>query len=237
MNRSISDLSALGRLPALAHHPTCGRHDHHLLRPFGLALCLGCTSMYPGIAAALGGLLLAAPDQGFRSVITLGVVSLLCAGPTFAQPFVQKRWFKVPARFTLGVGIGLLLGAVWCAPFSVLGWAARVVMVAAAIGLAATALTLRQRHAKDPCLQCPWGSYPLCAYNLPAIQRMRDARGPDPLLDGLIAELSPLAPYPPRFGAAPPVRRPGQVAFATVPLAPPQAPPTASPPPPATPPG
>ena len=76
---------------------------------------------------------------------------------------------------------------------------------------------LRRRRSNDPCRQCPWGAYPLCAHNLPALRRLREASGPDPFLDSVLSELEPLAPYPPKLDAAPPVARPGQVVFGRFP--------------------
>lgn len=169
--------------------------------------------MYSGLAAALAGLIATAPPTGLGPAAALGVAALLCAAPTFAQPFVQRRWYKLPARFALGVGLGLVLGAAWCSPSDALGWAARALMLVGTLGLASLALALRRRRSNDPCRQCPWGSFPLCAHNLPALRRLREMSSPDPFLDGVLAELEPLAPYAPRLGAAPPVTRPGRVAF------------------------
>jgi hypothetical protein len=211
------DLSRLGRLPVFAHHPTCGRHDHHLLRPFGLALCLGCTCMYTGLAVAIAALVAIAPPSGLGSAAFLGAAALLCAAPAFGQPFVQRRWYKIPSRFALGAGFGLVLGAAWWAPSDALGWAARALMLVGTLGLAAAALALRRRRSNDPCRQCPWGAFPLCAHNLPALWRLREASGPDPFLDSVLSELEPLAPYPPRLDAVPPVARPGQVVFGRFP--------------------
>jgi hypothetical protein len=206
-------LSSLGQYPRFAHHPTCGRHDHHLVRPFGVSLCLGCACMYPGIAAAIGGLVVAAPSRDFWTAFWIALGALGCAVPTLFQPFVQRRWYKIPARFVLGVGFGLVAGAGFLVPNTALGWAIRVVLLVLTVALSSAALKQRARRLDDPCRGCPWGTFPICAHNLPALRQIRQERGPDPFIDALLTELEPLAPYPPRLGFVPPVTRPGQFNF------------------------
>jgi hypothetical protein len=206
-------LSSLGRYPTFAHHPTCGRHDHHLVRPFGVPLCLGCAAMYPGIVAAIVGLFVAWPSRDFGTAFWIALASLGCAVPTFFQPFVQKRYYKIPARFLLGVGYGLVLGAGFLVPNTWVGWAIRVGMLVGTGVLTRIALEQRRKRLNDPCTNCPWGTFPLCAHNLPALRRIREERGADPFIDSLIAELSPLEAFPPRLGFVPPVQRAGQFEF------------------------
>ncbi|TKD07310.1 hypothetical protein [Polyangium fumosum] len=206
-------LSELGRYPSFAHHPTCGRHDHHLVRPFGVPLCLGCACMYPGIAVALIALFFVSPAHDVATAFKVAMAALGCAVPTFFQPFIQRRWYKIPARFVLGVGFGLVAGAAWLLPNTLLGWAIRAAVVVATLGLGTAALRLRAKRLDDPCKSCPWGTFPVCAHNLPALRRIREQQGPDPFVDSLLAELEPLAPYPPRLGETPPVQRQGQFQF------------------------
>jgi hypothetical protein len=208
-------LSALGRLPVLAHHPTCGRHDHHLLRPFGRPICLGCAGMYPGIGVSLVAVLLAAPAAGYLHAFELAVAALACAVPTFFQPYLQRRWYKLPARFTLGVGFGLVTSVAFVLPMTAAAWALRAVIAVAVVGLTRAALAQRAKKLDNPCRECPWGSFPLCAHNLPAMRALRAEHGADPLLESLIAEFEPLEAYPPRMGAAPPRAPGGQFTFSS----------------------
>lgn len=206
-------LSSLGQYPPFAHHPTCGRHDHHLVRPFGVPLCLGCASMYPGIATAIVGLWVASVPRGFWPAFWIALGALGCAIPTFFQPYVQKRFYKIPARFLLGVGYGLVAGAGFLVPNTWLGWLIRAAMLIATIALSSVALRQRRKRSNDPCRGCPWGAFPLCAHKLPELRRIREERGPDPFIDNLIEELTPLEPYPPKMGMVPPVERRGQFEF------------------------
>lgn len=173
--------------------------------------------MYPGIGVALVALLVASPARDFTTAFWVALASLGCAVPTFFQPFVQRRWYKIPARFLLGVGFGLVAGAAWLVPNTLVGWAIRAGLVVTTVALGTAALRLRSRRLDDPCKGCPWGAFPVCAHNLPALRRIREAQGPDPFVDSLIAELEPLAPYPPRLGQTPPVPRPGQFQFHAAP--------------------
>jgi len=105
----ISPLSELGTFRFLAHHPDCGRHDHHLVRPFGVPLCLGCVGMYSGIVLGGAALLLFRPEWGAWSTYAL---ALAVFAPTFGQPFIQVRAYKLPARVLLGLGFALTAWAV-----------------------------------------------------------------------------------------------------------------------------
>jgi len=169
--------------------------------------------MYPGIAAAIIGLVVVSPPREYWAAFWVALASLGCAVPTFFQPFIQKRFYKIPARFLLGVGYGLVLGAGFILPNEWLGWGLRLGMLLAMGVLTRVALEQRRKKLNDPCVNCPWGTFPLCAHNLPALRRIREERGPDPFIDSLISELSPLEPYPPRLGFVPPVQRAGQFEF------------------------
>jgi hypothetical protein len=93
-------LARIGRLRRGAHHPDCYRYDHHLVRIGGTALCLGCVSLWTGVV--LGAVTwLAGPLVATVPRVAVGVALTL---PTIAQPFVQKKPFKVAARTALGFG-------------------------------------------------------------------------------------------------------------------------------------
>jgi hypothetical protein len=200
---ATSPLAGLGRPPLFAHHPTCGRYDHHLLRPFGVPLCLGCASGSLGGAAALGALLLVGLPATMAGALALYGLAIAGYLPSLAQPFVQRRWFKIPARAALGAGIVVAAAAVLAVPWTAIGVAVKAAACAATYGLYQVSARLRLRRIDNPCAGCPFGAYPLCAHNLPALRALRD-RGPaDAFLDILVAQLEPLARTPIRPGAVP----------------------------------
>lgn len=169
--------------------------------------------MYPGIVLSVVALLVVAPSRDWFTAFWIALAALGCAIPTFFQPFVQRRSYKIPARFLLGVGYGLVAGAAFLVPNTWAGWATRLLMVGATVVLSRIALSQRKKRLNDPCIGCPWGAFPLCAHNLPKMRQIRATNGPDPFLDHLIAELEPLEPYPPKMGMSPPVEKPGRFAF------------------------
>lgn len=173
--------------------------------------------MYPGVAASLLAVFAVAPGTGYLGAFTLAIAALACALPTFFQPYVQRRWYKIPARFTLGVGFGLVISVGFVLPMTAAAWVLRVGIALAVVGLTRAALAQRARNLDNPCRACPWGSFPLCAHTLPAMRKLRAEHEADPLLDSLIAELEPLEAYPPRMGAEPPRVRPGQFMFSSGP--------------------
>src|SRR3954469_11019887 len=89
----------LFRFPPLAHHPACRCYDAHLLRLGPLSLCLGCTCFIAGLLAASVALAWAA-QHAWDTVAAVGPLWLFLIGsalvlPTFAQPFVQVKAFKI----------------------------------------------------------------------------------------------------------------------------------------------
>ncbi len=211
-------LTVLGQLSRLAHHPDCGRYDHHLLRPFGVSLCLGCTCASLGAVTALvAGIIIALPQSTEGSLLLYGGALVVGSAPAFVQPYLQKRWFKIPARFALGAGLMGAGIAAWCAPWTYAGLAAKLSICLATLAFFRLALAYRQKRLDNPCAGCPWGGFPLCAHNLEKMRELR-AKETDPgaagLLDALIAQLEPLARDPPRMGVAPDTTaRPNGVQF------------------------
>jgi len=196
-------LANLGRFRFLAHHPDCARHDHHLVRPFGRPLCLGCAGMWSGIVLGAVAIIASWP---IASGLQIFGVSLLCYGPTFGQPWVRRRWYKLPARFMLGLGFALGGASLVAAPLDVGGWILRLVAVGVTYGLYRAATELRSRRSEDPCVGCPWGSFPLCAHNLPHLRQLRDETddpGQRAFLSSLVTDLEPLAAIPPNFDRFP----------------------------------
>jgi hypothetical protein len=208
----MSPMALLGRPPLLAHHPTCGRYDHHLVRPFGIPLCLGCASGGLGGAAALGVLVAAGLPPSLGGALALYGLAIAGYLPSLAQPFVQRRWFKAPARAALGAGIVVAAAAILAVPWTALGLAVKAGLAGATYALYQISARLRLRRIDNPCAGCPFGVYPLCAHNLPALRALAARSQGDPFLDSLVAQLEPLAQTPIRPGAVPP-QVPGEPAI------------------------
>lgn len=207
----VTPLALLGRLRPLAHHPDCARYDHHLLRVGGYPLCLGCVGLWTGLIGAAIVLYLVWPGWSAPSYFA---VALGCFAPTFGQPFVQKRWYKLPARTLLGVGFAFGIASLVAAPLSATGWAMRVGFSAATWALYRAAFSLRERKTPDPCSGCPWGSFPLCTHNLSQLRALRNNDATQsPFLSAVIADLEPLAVVPPNFTTLPPRRGGEKVGF------------------------
>lgn len=217
-----SPLARLGRLPRFAHHATCPRYDHHLLRPFGVPLCLGCVCMYSGIAVTSLILLLSLEVASTLSyAIVIYAIALACCAPTFLQPFIQRRWFKIPARLILGAGLTLSGAAVLAAPWSTAGHVARAAFLGVTLALYHLAQRLREKKMNNPCSACPWGAFPLCAHNLPGMRALLADPALDPeqrvFFEALVAQLEPLARTPPSLEGRPEPAGPTHVGFIAIP--------------------
>ncbi len=196
-------LSLLGQFRPLAHHPDCGRHNHHLVRPFGYPICLGCAGVGAGVLMGVGLWAALRPDLGASAAF---VGALTCFLPTFGQPFLQRRAYKFPSRVLLGFGFALIAWSLWIAPLTLAGWVGRVGVAGATYGLYRLATTLRERKTPDPCNGCPWGSFPLCAHNLPHLRKLHAAEaepGQKAFLGAMLADLEPLAAVEPNFRTLP----------------------------------
>lgn len=143
------------------------------------------------------------PDLGAAAAF---VGALSCFLPTFVQPFVQRRAYKFPSRVLLGFGFALTAWSLWVAPLSIAGWVGRFAVVGATYGLYRLATALRERKTPDPCHGCPWGSFPLCAHNLPRLRDLHAAEaeaGQKAFLAAMLADLEPLAAVEPNFRTLP----------------------------------
>ncbi len=208
-------LSLLGQFRPLAHHPDCGRHDHHLVRPFGYPICLGCAGLGTGVVGGIAVWATLHPDLSASAACLAALGFFL---PTFGQPFVQVRAYKFPSRVCLGIALALTGWALWVAPLTAAGWVGRVGIAGAVGGFYKLATTLRERKTPDPCSGCPWGSFPLCAHNLPHLRRLHtDSADPaqQAFIGALLADLEPLAAVPPNFRNLP-KRTGGAVEFQNV---------------------
>jgi len=158
----------------LAHHPTCHCFDRHLLRFGSISLCLGCSCLFSGMLVA--SVILAwlswirfdlLNDLGTWSLVSIGVGLYI---PTLAQPFLQRKAFKIVARLFLGVAIPCLwYGAMVLLPWSSSGLRLRIVfMITFWLTYRATQ-HLRARWTRNPCDSCPHGVFPFCKDNLPKV--------------------------------------------------------------------
>ncbi len=173
----IEEISRLGRW---AHHPSCECYASHLLRLGRAHYCLGCTCLVLGITCTS---LLAAADHALLlgvfepfalwELIGFGVACFL---PTLAQPFVQRKPYKVASRFLLGAAIALLCyGALLKLPWSGVGLFLRAVFVVVFVCTYKCTQRLRHAFTPRPCDSCPRGRFPFCAGNA--------ARGCGPIAD------------------------------------------------------
>lgn len=151
-----------------AHHPHCERHANHLLHFRGRPLCLGCCCMWSGVFV---GVLTswAWLHLAHSSLVQWILIHVALVGPTCVQPWLQRKPFKVLARFALGFACATwFLGAwihrtPWPATVETLAYC----LVFAIVFRALT--TIRERVSKSPCDTCPLGVYPTCSWNLPRL--------------------------------------------------------------------
>ncbi|UWU45778.1 hypothetical protein [Limnospira platensis] len=115
-------INNLGKIPSLAHHPACKYYHNHIIWIGRFPLCLGCLMMSCGIIAGLGLI----PHLGifknlpFFVLLSLGVLLYI---PAIIQIWVQKKFYKIIARFCLGVSVVFLCYAgLWLTPNSTVGW-------------------------------------------------------------------------------------------------------------------
>lgn len=166
LTRIQSPVELSGDYLPLAHHPHCGHYEHHLIWVMGRPLCLGCTSMYLGIIIGLPIAIKVTHQQlPFPNWALLHYLLLL--GPTFLQPYIQKKIFKIYARFSLGVCITSywISGVLFFDP-QINIWLFRSLLVTAFLLLYKFLFFLRDRYLDDPCEICPHGVYPTCTWNI-----------------------------------------------------------------------
>lgn len=166
-----------GGLLRFAHHPHCDRHIHHLIWIRGRPLCLGCTCMAIGVPI---GLVVAALIPWATVSLPLWIFGhALFVAPTAAQPFIQKKSYKIAARVLLGAASAsyFLSGLVMQSYFSNTWLWRSCVLLAFATGFLAL-FKLRQKRINNPCDTCPLGAFPTCEWNMP---RLLAQNNQDPL--------------------------------------------------------
>jgi hypothetical protein len=86
--------------------------------------------------------------------------------PTAAQPWLQRKRFKIFARTLLGASsASYLVGVAFGAPLPDARWLYTVLLLLVFALTARGMLWLRGRWTNDPCTNCPLGVYPLCDWN------------------------------------------------------------------------
>lgn len=103
----------------------------------------------------------------FFAWVVMHAVALI---PTAAQPYIQRKGYKIMARMLLGATSTsyLLSGIMFRSYFeNVLLWKSSVIL---AFALSCKALfTWRQARINDPCDGCPQGRFPTCDWNMPRL--------------------------------------------------------------------
>jgi hypothetical protein len=177
-------------LPRFAHHPTCACFNHHLLRIGSTSFCLGCTCIGFGILICLATLaaILWSHANLFQTLnpwtgILLGVI---LTGPTFGQPFCQRKWFKILSRSLLGAGFAILwLSAMALLPWNANGLILRGVFVLVFLLFFKLALRYRNVFTPNTVCQCVQNAYPYCPENRKRnerlFQRFKDIAGEEDL--------------------------------------------------------
>jgi len=151
-----------------AHHPHCDRHYNHLLWFFGHPLCLGCTCMYSGIFFGIPFALLV--QWSSITFIHWLFFHLFLLIPTFLQPWIQKKLFKMVARFLLGISISsYLISGLFLIEPPIFIWIFRVLIVIFFALTHRLLLFVRNRYTYSPCDDCPLGTFPTCDWNLPRL--------------------------------------------------------------------
>jgi hypothetical protein len=123
--------------------------------------------MYSGAVIGIISCVVAAPRIDFP-VWLIAHTALIA--PTAAQPFIQKKSFKIFSRTALGFGTSsyFATGMLITAPLLNI-WLFRLLMFVV-FGVIYFALTkLRIKFSQDPCKSCPLGTYPICDWNLPRL--------------------------------------------------------------------
>ncbi len=102
-----------------AHHPTCSVYKNHYFKIGRVKLCVGCTSFYSMIGAAL--IAFFSANTFFRTYpIILPIVYLYGIAALSLHIFIRpkNKWLKAFFRASFGLGIGaylsiIILGPTW----------------------------------------------------------------------------------------------------------------------------
>lgn len=148
-----------------AHHPHCQYHRNHLIwignRPF----CLGCTSLYSGIS--IGIIASLTIHWHYVSFLLWLFICFFLLIPTVFQPKVQQRYFKIGARFLLGVSTAFFwVGGLLIQEYPFDRWIFIFLMTLTFYLVFRLFRYIRKTFTKSPCDSCPLGTYPFCSWNI-----------------------------------------------------------------------
>jgi hypothetical protein len=171
-----------------SHHPHCDRHHNHLIWIAGHPFCLGCTCMYTGIV--LGVPLAFAIQWSNIDLWQWFALHMILLLPTVLQIRIQRKSFKMTARFLLGITTSLyLVSGMLLLPINL--WVRLLILVVFSF-LYFALRRLRNRYISSPCDNCPLGRYPVCEWNMPRfladndIPLLKDALSSDELKNLII---------------------------------------------------
>lgn len=177
LDSSLSEgfFTAVYGLPAFAHHPTCDCYDGHLLRFGKISLCLGCVCLTSGavffVSLFLVAQLVYQPLLPMKSLVVSWLFGLVLFSPTLAQPFLQRKAFKVLSRFLLGGSIVCLFyGAIFLIPFTLMGILIRIVFCLFFRFVYRKTQRFRDQYTADPKEKCSRGCFPFCEGNRERLQ-------------------------------------------------------------------
>lgn len=106
----------------------------------------------------------------FFVLLSLGVLLYV---PAVLQIWIQKKTYKILARFCLGISVVFLCYAgLWLTPNSTIGWVLKFGFITVFYGVWHLTLTVRSQYSKSPCTRCPEGRFPLCSYTTHRIPKL-----------------------------------------------------------------
>jgi hypothetical protein len=101
------------------------------------------------------------------SVINWLVLCTIGVTPTVLQPWIQKKPYKIFARFLLGMStIAWWFGAIGLGPKELPNIVWTPVCLLFFISVAYILMKVRDKFTPNPCNQCPLGAFPTCEWNL-----------------------------------------------------------------------
>lgn len=138
----------------LAHHPLCGRFDHHLLTIRGRKVCRGCVTVYPTFLVVLILLFLVRPE-----FIAAFVGSLIMFSAQLLRFFTTGRGRSIIFNMALGSSLAMVIYSVIVCPTDL-----RIYVYPFIITVIVVFEYLKGRRMFKLCKECPDRTfYPKCA--------------------------------------------------------------------------
>lgn len=147
-----------------SHHPHCDKYHNHLIWFFERPFCLGCLCAYLGIFLGLCfGFYI---EWNTRSEISWALIFLAILLPSFLQPWLQIKIYKVISRTLLGVAVGLSLHGIFKIETEISRILFIIIYLSIAFSLYKLFIFIRNSNLDNPCNDCELGVYPTCDWNL-----------------------------------------------------------------------